>query len=344
MTDRGESDILKTMMASLIIGVIGISLLGSPILSGVADEATHTDLELVDGRGDLNPGVLNQVENVTSVKSTLGDQAALTGANDSHITLDESIDVGPNWSACTYGSAAQSAVDGNETRELLAVDYLTLRYNGSDDVWRAWYFDQGDRQWYSADVAASAPADNTLVCGAVNATHLTISRNTTVGAAVALSGGGAGDPPAAANWNGTVEETRVLNVTINGTQRQAYVDQPVISVPGEPAAARIMYDVRDGNRGAGSVPAYFADGAYAQLSNASLVDGFGGPTLDQGTDYRVATSSIVALDGGALDGDGDVVFVTWFGSQGFGTTYYLVGIGIALFIITPLASKLLEGV
>lgn len=334
-----EGGIVGALVGALIIAVVGLSILGSPIMSSpVSDDTQHSDVEIVGGDGSLDTTLLTTVGNVTTVRTSLEDQVQLTGASDSSVELANAVGDAETRSVCTYGAADSDVVANNETRALVALDYLTVAYNGTSDTWNVSYYDQGTRAWYETSVAATDPATQTLVCGYTNSTHLGLSENTTDAPVVALDGSGGADAPTSQHWAGTLEETRVYDYWLNDTQQQAYVDEPVISVPGEPADARVMYDVR--SRGVASVPAYFADGD-ASLSNASLVDGFGGPPVVEGTDYRVEGDRIVALDGGVLDGDGDVLFVTWF-PTGYGLEVYLVGIGIVLFLITPLVGKLLE--
>lgn len=336
MVDLEEFGIVNTFITAVIVVSIGGAVLGAGVFDTTA-APTNTDLALTDGDGDLKSGWLDaDVLNITSVESTLGDQAALTGASNSYIETTESIELASEWSVCTYATADPTVVSNNETRTVVAVDYTTLAYNGSQDVWKLWHYQESSRESSSVTIAAPDPENATLVCGYGNATHIGLSRNTTDAAPVAIQG----TAPAinGSNWHGAVEETRTYAYWLSDAQQQAYVDNPIISIPGEPAQTRLMYDVRD--RSTSSIPVYFG-GMSATLSNADLVDGFNGPELSEGTDWKRSGSKIVALDGGVLDGDGDVVFITWI-PEAFPLASTLIELGFALFFLSLFVPRLMS--
>lgn len=294
----------KFAIGLALVGLVMSSFFGAAGSGGVSQT---DDVEILGGTGQLALSSGGSVDNVTAMQSTLGDAVRLTGAPDSKVSATTDANVSGDWSLCTHAAADPAVVSNNESRSIAGFNAATLAYNGTSDEYVGHYWDAGSRNSYAVSVAAPSPEHRTLVCLQESAGTLEITRNTTGSGTVSLSADSTAPMPPAANWDGTVEETRVHNASLNVSQRSDMLAEPVLAVDGPAPAARLKYDVR--NRGAASVPIYFGGGT-ATLSNASFVGGATGPTLAEGVDYEIAgvvNSTVVALDGGVLDENGEVV-------------------------------------
>lgn len=328
-----DSEIIGFAVALVVIGVVFAQLIVSPIFA-TGQETLNDDVEIANDEGTIETGWLTSIDSLTSTEATLGDSVRLTGASDSEVVASGVGDMGETFTVCSHATAAQSVVDNNETRVILRYSGVALEYNGSDDVYRAWWYNESSRQTYDATVAATSPAERTAVCATHNGTHLFVYENTTKGTPVATSGTSSASLNAD-NWNGTLDETRLYAAPLNDSQVSEYVNEPAVGVSGTRVDARLMYDTRDDT--ATSVPVYFA-GADAELSNASFGSGVSGPSLSEGTDYERDGDTLIALDGGALSGDGDVLFVTFDTARG--TPAELAALGASLFVLGIMVNKL----
>lgn len=304
----------KTIVSILIGAIILVVLATSGIF--FAGTATHDDVEFDSQRERIDVDSSVVVDSL-DVRAGLGDAVALTGANDSEVTTEQTVDLDDTWTVCSYATAAQAVVDNDESRIIAGEGGGVVYYDGSADEYRVYTYDSGSRDSYAAGVAAPSPTTRTLVCGDYNGTHLRASRNTTVGTPVETTGDSYVDLPDA-NWNGTLEETRVYDHVLSANERQQYVDQPSLSINGTIPDARLMYDVRDrsvggllSSTGDKTIEAYFI-GGDAEATSVSFADGVEPVSIDEGVDYetRNYNHTLILLDGGIL-GTGDVLFVDW---------------------------------
>lgn len=304
------------LMALLLIGVVLLGTVfgfGTTTL-GTAPTGNQTDAVAVSsGSGTIEAGSQVSVEEVFAVKTSLNDSVRLTGANDSNVSIDSSADLGHDFSVCTWATADSSVVSNNETRLLLGLQEAILWYNGTDDVWRGYYYNTSSRNSFRTNVSAPSPGTPTLVCLNHGGQTLNVTANTSIGANVTTgSSNTAAYPANVSNWNGTVEETRLYGAgPLNDTQRTEWVGEPVLALQGASPSTRVTYDTRAGTLPS-SFEVFFASGS-ATPSNATLATGQSGPGIAEGSDYSVSGGTISILAGGALDTDGEVLY-TEFGS------------------------------
>lgn len=333
MPELFQSDAIKVGIGIIVFLSIATQAVVAPIFDG---NTQFDDSEVVDGDATLQTGVGRFVAEVFWVRATLEDAVELTGANDSEVSVTGSLSLGPEWSVCTYAMANQSVVDNNETRQIVGFNDVVVSYNGTDDVYRTWFFNATNREDYSANISAPTPTEDTLICGWHNVTHLRTTRNTTVGTATETTGEFDDIEPKKQNWNGTIEETRIYDRALSDAARQSYVDEPNVGVPGDqPPKIRITYDVL--NRNTNSVNAYFS-AESATLSNATLVDGFRGPELVRGDDFKMFGKQVVVTENSVLDGDGDVVYAEYRVRFDHGN---LIAVGIALFALGVITNRII---
>lgn len=311
-------DILTMGMAIVAIAVV-VTVAGSVVQVSQDSQQTELtdDVEVEGGSGSIDAQGSGSVENLTSATTSLGDQIRLTGASNSYVEASGSMETDETWGLCTWAAADQSVVDGDESRTIVGYDTATVYYDGTSDEYVGWWYDEGARETYDATVSAPDPRNRSLLCLDHNGTHLSIARNTTVGDETETTGSPTVTDPPGDNWDGTLEETRVWDYAPNGSQQQELRANPVLALDDSSSpVGRLTYDVRD--RTASSVPAYFA-GSSATISNASFEDGFDAVPIDEGVDYSLSgvfSPKFQVLDGGVLDDDGEVAYVTFLAGGG----------------------------
>lgn len=291
-----DKQTIQTVGMGLFALVIVLAIL-SPFVQALESTQTTGDTYQVtfDLEGDGQDGVLGDVDTefgehldtVENAEQSLGDAIRLTGANDSQFETESDVDLasGANWSVCTWGEVDSAAA--NDTMTAISADGRALiQYNGSDGNWSGWYFDDGSTDSYIVNVSApNQPGNLTNVCLIHNSTDLAIYRNNTPGEVKSTTGSNIADAHLnATNWHGVLEETRVVDVALSSSQRQGLVDHPNRPLSGATPTARLMYDTRASNPS--TLPVYWSD-TRIRLSNASIVDGFPGENIVQGTDYKV---------------------------------------------------------
>lgn len=298
--------------AIALVVVTIIALLGLVVVGGMAESmGTEGDPFNTSSSADPVTGQAVSFENtqgerevleVYSVQDSRGNAVRLTGADDSYVQSQESVDLasGDNWTVATWARVR----DGQGAASMTAVSAdgeVLIQYNGSRSEWSAWYYDEGARNSYRANVSApDQPGNLTLVTATANSTHFWIYANQTRGETVKITGSNIVDADVSSgNWNGTLDETRTFNGTTNDSEQADLHNNPVAPRPSRDRTARLMYD-----EGQGDTTAIFFTGTRADLSNFSWVDGLDGHELTEGTDYEIDTSAgtITALDGGKIDG------------------------------------------
>lgn len=310
---QGVKEIGGGLVAIALVTLLGFYLLG-PIAStmgmtGAGVNAT-TSTGVVGGADTFG----NQVTNVNLVETSLNDSVELTGTAGSNVTIQSDADLGHDLSACTYGTLDSPVVTNNNDGLLLATQEAVLWYNGTDDVYRGYYYNTSSRNSFTANVTASSPSTPTLVCLNHANQSLNISANTTTGTAVATGSSNIADyPENVTAWNGTVDETRLFSTPLNGSQRTEWTATPGLAVNGSAPAARVTYDVYGSSYGS-TVPVYFASGS-ATLNNVNHATGFNAPDVTEGTDYDISGDTVTVLAGGTLEQDGEVLYLAYNAEQ-----------------------------
>lgn len=233
-----------------------------------------------------------------------------TGAPDSELTSDANIDLasGNNWSIHTGVAVDQASLDA---------DNMTVLAAGAPDLILRYHNRTGQRANFSAYwVGTSNTFQVNVSAGGTDATkfqhvfvnrsgdNVTIRRNTTLGESVNVTQdtGNFDGTLNASDENaldGRLDETRIFNSSLNSSQRQALINDPVAPLTNATRTARIMYDAGSGT----SVNIYFAS-ADATATNISYDAGYNGSVLAAGTDYEWRTDGpqLRARAGGDIDG------------------------------------------
>jgi len=305
---RQIGSIVTTVLFALVIlsAVVGVGL----DLTGGVGHVESQFLIADDGEADLGA---TGVENLTAQQS-LGDAVELTGANDSEIQGTAVLAHDETWTVSTWAELDADA--GTETRRALQLGgWLMIDWNASTGQWVVTYYDESALEVHQLTAPASEPVNITHLAVRANTSTLSLAVNDSVVATDSLSDGGGATVPTAANWDGRVEETRLLDDAVSPAERGSLYASPTAPVKAN-ETARIMYDAYDGET---SVDVY-RTGSDLELSNASFVPGFNGQALtaDDGTgsgDYRVSDGTFIVVDGGQLDG-APVVFLEFDGESG----------------------------
>jgi hypothetical protein len=320
----------------MIVVLLAVVILGSGVLSpGTAPK----DVERSYGITGASTSLGGNVGSVNTVQSSLDEAVRLTGANDSNVTIDGDADLGHDLSACSWGTLDSDVVTNNENALLLATQEAITWYNGTSDTWEGYYYNTSSRDSFRASVSAPSPTTWTLVCLNHANQSLNLSANTTTGSSVATGSSNIADyPENVSNYNGSVEETRLFDEPLNGSRRTEWVAEPGLATTGPAPAARVTYD----NFGSGtSYTTFFASGT-ATATNATVVTGFGAPTVAGGTDYSISGGTLSILGGGVLEADGEVLYVGFRtggsgGGAGLGVRLGQIALALAALLTVALA-------
>jgi len=277
-------------------------------VGGIVATDVHVDgsLNIVDGQERF---AYEPVNNLTT-EQTLGTQLNFDGTGAIEGQTD---DLGGNWSVCTW--ARPDDTDANMT--VISVQgEQTIQYLGNQTTpqWVGRYWDAGERETYDVAVDATATGTRTHVCFQQTTNDITLYANASASPTVTTTGSHTLTDAQynISAFNGSVEETRIYNASLDSADRTTLRDHPSRPLGTPTPVARIMYDVRSGP--VTSIPMYFT-GTSATVTNADIEPGVGGDDLTEGTDYRVdnlqlGNPKLIALDGGDLDG-APVVFISY---------------------------------
>ena len=303
---------VKALIASFVI-VIAAMLMFTVV--GALFDAS--DASLGDGASTASVGINDTtatfdsgtVTGVDRVRTSLNDSLALDGTANSELAMDTDANLEDSFSVCTYAEADSSVVSNNEARLLLSTQQAQLQYNGTDDVWQGRYTNVSNGSAWHANVSATSPSTPTLVCLNRHSGAFNISANTTTGADVATTGTTSAALLNGSNWNGNVDETRMYETVLNGSQRTDYVAEPVLAVDGGAPAARVTYD--QFNTDLSDIEVYFSD-TSASATSASVAGGRAGPAISDGVDYEINGGDITVLSGSStLDTQGEVLYINY---------------------------------
>lgn len=260
-------------------------------------------------------------ENVTALQTqqTLGTELQFAG--DGAFEGDINAELSGDWAVCTW--VQPDDTDANMTVVAVSGEQQ-IQYHGnrSTPQWVGMYYDPAERESYDVSVTAADTANRTHLCFEQSGGAITLRANGTASSTVNTTG----DYTLTdgryniSDLNGSVDETRVYNTSLDTSQRTALRDQPSRPLDGVTPVARVMYDARSGPVSA--LPLYFS-GTTGTVTNAQLQPGVGGDTLQEGTDYTLSNPALgrpvlSVVDGGDLDG-APVVFVS-YGSEDNGFT------------------------
>lgn len=308
------SDVQK--FATFAIGLAIVGLVLNPFFAVALESdpagSFEEQVNMVGGSGDLSAE--SDITNFT-IEQSLGDAVAFSGANDSELRGRADIQRDETWSTSTW--ARVDAASENETmRALQFGGWLMVDYDGAASEWRVTVYDEQTLNTYQVTAAAPDPTTWTHLVVTHNESELALWVDGSVAATTPTTDGSdATVPTDVANWDGTVEETRVLDDLVDSSEVTTLHDTPTAPVRAN-ESARIYYDAYPEED---SVDVY-RTGADLTLSNASFVDGFAGQDLEKdglltNGDYRLEGETVVAMAGGALDG-APVAFVSYDGRDG----------------------------
>lgn len=296
----GVGVIMLAVMALMAGQVVGVSLT-------VADGgATQSSLNTTDGSASL-PAVARNL----SLKQSLGDALALDGSADAGLSSGGGVNISSDAELCTH-----VAIDARGQNQTVATadGELWIEYAGNrtTETWVGAHYNRSDRTTYDVTTAAASPGDLTHVCVRAAGGTLTLAVNATDQASVTEDGSHTLDAHASpySSLNGTLEETRVYDRALGGSERATLYQTPTHPLE-TGAEARLMYDSYD--KSPSNLPVYFT-GESASVSG-QLVDGAEGQNLRGGTDYQLSNNALQVQDGGRLD-RAPVVFLTYEGASG----------------------------
>lgn len=323
---------------ALVVGIAAIDAVSDPV-----DVEQRSSTVLLDGTGETVHIESYGSGSDETVRNSLGNAIAVTGANDSYVATDGLIglDLGENFTVSQ--GAWVSDASTNEEMVVLALGSgdLLLRYDGPNNQWQVWlYRPPGDT--YVANVSVDDPTNGSVVTAVRADDDLTIYRNGTAGETVDLSQpSDAGIGPDGENFNGTIDETRIFQAAVASADVDALASDPIHPV-GEQELARLMYDdVSDS-----TVPVYYT-GTSATASNTSVVDGFEGEVMEasgwlftRDYDWETRGPKITPEEGGLLDPH-PVVFVDYEYDRSGGV---VIGISNALDMSGVIPVAIIAGV
>lgn len=307
--------ILITITATILfVGLAVFPAAESTIEDGGGVEVTH-QAAVFEGAGTF-ASIGSQAGVQESVFKTTGHAVELTGADDSFVesASDFTVSSGDNWTVSVW--ALVDSGQGDENMTAVSVDgRAVISFNGSADQWEGWFFDEGSRASFQANVSASGNevGNFTNVILWHNGTHLSIFRNGTRGDITATAGNGFADAPVnATNWDGRLEELRTFGDAVDSTDRSELVNSPVDGQPDTDRTARAMFDQPD----AATQLLLFTD-THLTTSNTSFAPGFARDEMQGsgnliGGDYRWRESGpqIAPIAGSEL-GDAPVAYVNY---------------------------------
>lgn len=330
---------LRSAATAVGVGIVAI-LIASVIVTSVFAAATDTAVdnqtaavEVTDGGGQLQILSGSSVSNHHSTTTSLEDQLQTSGSGSVAVSTDANVSE-QSWALCTWTSAAQSTAN-TENRTIVGYENIALWYDGSNAEYVGYYYNDSTREEYSIRVAAPDPTNSSLVCVQRDGSTLMASRNTTT-SSVAVSSATTTRGPPGADWNGTIEETRLYDYPLNSSQRGEWVGEPVLAVQGPAPALRLTYDVRGDS---GPVRVFFAGGSASLTGDAQLVRGFDGPAVTRGTDYSWdgLDGATLTVDGATLEDDGEVLYHQFSKSQFGGLINRAGQIGASAFALLVVA-------
>jgi len=307
MREPMSGDLMDKLFALGLLAVILALLFG--VVGGIiaTNTTVETQLDITSGAATFSN------ENVTDPQpqQTLGTALAFDGSGSLDGTAN--ISVYGDWEVCTWATVH----DPTQNMTILSVDgEQTLQYMGNRTTphWVGRYWDAGEREDYDVAVAATDPENRTHLCFQQQNQNITLLENTTASPTVETNGTHTLTDARynVSALNGSVDETRVYNQSLNASYRADLRAYPSRPLDGVAPAMRVMFDARSGP--ISSLPIYFTD-ASASVTGGQLVSGVGGDTLQAGTDYQITDPGFSnprfhVLGGGDLVG-APVVFVTY---------------------------------
>lgn len=311
---------VRIVFAGFLIAVVGIS--ATFVIGTMGDATGAVDGERIERQGAVFQGDGNFIRLDTAsgtdqtVYKTTGYGVNLSGTADSYVEskADFNITDSDKWTVSVWGyvDAGQAAAD---MAAVSANGRATIAYNGSDNQWRGWYYDEGGRDSYQVNVSTSGDevGNYTNVLLWHNGTHLRIYRNNTLGETKATTGDSIQSASVGVdNWDGRLEELRTFGEAIDASNRSAVFNSPVEQRPNASPTARAMFDQPD--RGDQLL---LYSGTGLDTSNVSYSAGFSeqimdGPGVLVGQDYRWDEDGplIAPIDGSELD-DAPVAYASY---------------------------------
>lgn len=271
------------------------------------------DVELVSNNGTLDE---DNTQNRT-VQQSLGTQAQFDGSGS--LSTSNDLELGPAATVCTW---ARPVATGENMTVLTWDGEYRFQYHGDrgSPVWVGYYYNMSSRTSTDVTVPANETGTPTMLCLEKSGDALNLSANVTRTATENTTTETAADSHIfnISSWNGTVEETRIYNRSLNASDENSIYTDPTTALKTDPADARVMYD-KFGTGSVSTIPLY-RDGAPGPFvgsvsGGVSIVSGFAGVSVSDGVDYSISGTTITALGGGALE-NAPVVFVS--GDSGSG--------------------------
>lgn len=274
---------MKNALNVVVVGLVVVValLLGTSVVDSLGEGQDGIQIEqseavLLDG-----PGETVQIDDGEGFDETVynsrGWAVNLTGADDSYLESSEPIDIAEDdtWTVSTWAHVDNGSEDSTMAA-ISANGRLVVTYNGTRNEWMAWFYDEGSRDSYTANVSAPNQPDNlTNVIVTNNGTHMTIYRDNNVGETVEITGDSLEDAPVESdNWNGRLDEFRSWDDVLNDSQRNTVVNEPIAPVRAN-RTARVMFDEPEKD----SQLLFHAPGRI-RTSNVTFSTGLAGSEMD----------------------------------------------------------------
>jgi len=287
----------------LMVVVAGVILFGGIAAMSivVADVDATNGVQTATTLGSEWNSIDNSYGTNPTVYDSRGYAISLDGSDNSYFQSEVESNVA-NQANFTVSVWATLGNDTDMTLYTVSKN-LVVGYNATRGNWTAWYYEESDRDSYQVEVAKQGPDENfENVVVTRNESTLTIYANNTQGETATLSQENITPSPDTQNWNGSVEELRLINETWTQSEIATHINNPIDPLP-ENAVGRVMFDepYRDSQR------FFYADGDIV-TSNADFVQGFAGSTLDRDSmfssgdyEWRDNGPQLKAVDGGELE-------------------------------------------
>lgn len=340
--DSDLHNIILTLVIAAVILLVGVSVVSSTVNTTVAT-GSASDAVLLDGTTFVT--VADTIGVNETVYDSRGYAVELTGANDSYIQSEQTVQIASdtNWTVSVWAAR-------NASENMTAVSVqgrLLINYNESQGNWTAWYYKDDSRDSFEVSVNATAQQDELVNVMAIrNGSTLTLyAGNNSQSNSVDVSGNNIVSAPVnSTNWDGELEELRLSDAAWNDSVRQDHVDNPIDPQPVN-MTGRVMFDQPD----ASTQLFFYAPGGIT-TSNVSFVSGLPGSELSSGGvfnsgdyDWKERGPKIRAVSGGELDG-APVAYVDYDAkdrAKAF-LDSFVAGIGLAgiLLILVPVGGIL----
>ena len=299
MQDQRAQSHVQAVVSVVVIGMV--ALIGLAIVAAMFSASSGLGLGSVDAMVEFpTTGEANEISssmpNDPLISATTGIGIALDGDSNADSFADIPADDGWREDDWTLMIVAEPGdLQDGATHTLFAFDNDSIALEWHDGEYRAYV----DDPFNNAIVSVDAPAGQTPIALTYDSSVDEITLYTPEQSDTSDFNTYTIDRQISQSWEGSLDEARVLNESIDQQSYDVFADDPIDPLADKEHAARLMFDEGDGT----TTKAYYT-GSQATLNGASWVPGIEGPELVEGTDYEISDNpfSVTVLSGGYLDG------------------------------------------